>query len=114
MCEKLARQGKTVEREPRLGDGVVCQRQRHAGGERGVAQHDRNDMAVDDLLDEHEQGERVREWIRQNALGWRDDAETAELSFDAHSFEPAPADAPLARFELPATIAASRAVALER
>ena len=26
-------------------------------------------MAVDDLLDEHEQGERVREWIRQNALG---------------------------------------------
>src|SRR5690606_21143681 len=26
-------------------------------------------MAVDELLDEHEQGERVREWIRQNALG---------------------------------------------
>lgn len=26
-------------------------------------------MAVDDLLDEHEQGERVREWIRQNAFG---------------------------------------------
>ncbi|QDW65688.1 YfgM family protein [Luteimonas granuli] len=26
-------------------------------------------MAVDELLDEHEQGERVREWIRQNAFG---------------------------------------------
>ena len=26
-------------------------------------------MAVDELLDEHEQGERVREWVRQNALG---------------------------------------------
>jgi predicted negative regulator of RcsB-dependent stress response len=26
-------------------------------------------MAVDDLLDEHEQGERVREWIRHNAIG---------------------------------------------
>ena len=26
-------------------------------------------MAVDELLDEHEQGERVREWIRQNAIG---------------------------------------------
>ena len=26
-------------------------------------------MAVDDLLDEHEQGERVREWVRQNAIG---------------------------------------------
>lgn len=26
-------------------------------------------MAVDELLDEHEQGERVREWIRQNAVG---------------------------------------------
>ena len=26
-------------------------------------------MAVDELLDEHEQGERVRQWIRQNAIG---------------------------------------------
>jgi predicted negative regulator of RcsB-dependent stress response len=26
-------------------------------------------MAIDDLLDEHEQGERVREWVRRNALG---------------------------------------------
>lgn len=26
-------------------------------------------MAIDDLLDEHEQGERVRAWIRNNALG---------------------------------------------
>lgn len=26
-------------------------------------------MAVDELLDEHEQGERVRQWIRENALG---------------------------------------------
>lgn len=26
-------------------------------------------MAVDELLDEHEQGERVREWVRQNAIG---------------------------------------------
>lgn len=26
-------------------------------------------MAVDELLDEHEQGERVREWVRQNAFG---------------------------------------------
>lgn len=26
-------------------------------------------MAIDDLLDEHEQGERVRSWLRQNALG---------------------------------------------
>lgn len=26
-------------------------------------------MAIDDLLDEHEQGERVRSWIRNNALG---------------------------------------------
>ena len=23
-------------------------------------------MAIDDLLDEHEQGERVRTWLRQN------------------------------------------------
>ena len=26
-------------------------------------------MAIDDLLDEHEQGERVRTWLRKNALG---------------------------------------------
>lgn len=26
-------------------------------------------MAIDDLLDEHEQGERVRNWLRQNGLG---------------------------------------------
>ncbi len=26
-------------------------------------------MALDDLLDEHEQGERVRSWLRKNALG---------------------------------------------
>ena len=26
-------------------------------------------MAIDDLLDEHEQGERVRSWLRNNALG---------------------------------------------
>lgn len=26
-------------------------------------------MALDDLLDEHEQGERVRSWLRSNALG---------------------------------------------
>ena len=26
-------------------------------------------MAIDDLLDEHEQGERVRSWLRDNALG---------------------------------------------
>jgi predicted negative regulator of RcsB-dependent stress response len=26
-------------------------------------------MAVDELLDEHEQGERVRQWVRENALG---------------------------------------------
>lgn len=26
-------------------------------------------MAIDDLLDEHEQGERVRAWLRNNALG---------------------------------------------
>lgn len=26
-------------------------------------------MAIDDLLDEHEQGERVRAWLRENALG---------------------------------------------
>lgn len=26
-------------------------------------------MALDELLDEHEQGERVREWVRQNAVG---------------------------------------------
>jgi predicted negative regulator of RcsB-dependent stress response len=26
-------------------------------------------MAIDELLDEHEQGERVRAWLRQNALG---------------------------------------------
>ena len=26
-------------------------------------------MAIDELLDEHEQGERVRSWLRQNALG---------------------------------------------
>jgi len=26
-------------------------------------------MALDDLLDEHEQSERVRDWLRQNALG---------------------------------------------
>ena len=26
-------------------------------------------MALDDLLDEHEQSERVRSWIRSNALG---------------------------------------------
>jgi predicted negative regulator of RcsB-dependent stress response len=26
-------------------------------------------MAIDDLLDEHEQSERVRSWLRQNALG---------------------------------------------
>ena len=26
-------------------------------------------MALDDLLDEHEQGERVRSWLRDNALG---------------------------------------------
>lgn len=26
-------------------------------------------MAIDDLLDEHEQGERVRTWLRENALG---------------------------------------------
>lgn len=26
-------------------------------------------MAIDDLLDEHEQGERVRAWLRSNALG---------------------------------------------
>jgi len=26
-------------------------------------------MAIDDLLDEHEQGERVRTWLRRNALG---------------------------------------------
>ena len=26
-------------------------------------------MAVDELLDEHEQGERVRQWIRHNAIG---------------------------------------------
>jgi predicted negative regulator of RcsB-dependent stress response len=26
-------------------------------------------MAIDDLLDEHEQGERVRSWIRNNGLG---------------------------------------------
>lgn len=26
-------------------------------------------MAIDDLLDEHEQGERVRNWLRRNALG---------------------------------------------
>mgnify|MGYP003515654214 CR=1 FL=1 len=26
-------------------------------------------MAIDDLLDEHEQSERVRSWIRSNALG---------------------------------------------
>ncbi len=26
-------------------------------------------MAIDDLLDEHEQGERVRSWLRENALG---------------------------------------------
>ncbi len=26
-------------------------------------------MALDDLLDEHEQGERVRSWLRNNALG---------------------------------------------
>ena len=26
-------------------------------------------MAVDELLDDHEQGERVRQWIRQNAIG---------------------------------------------
>lgn len=26
-------------------------------------------MAIDDLLDEHEQGERVRTWLRDNAAG---------------------------------------------
>ena len=26
-------------------------------------------MAIDDLLNEHEQSERVRSWIRNNALG---------------------------------------------
>ena len=26
-------------------------------------------MAIDELLDEHEQGERVRAWLRENALG---------------------------------------------
>ena len=26
-------------------------------------------MAIDDLLDEHEQSERVRSWIRSNAIG---------------------------------------------
>ena len=26
-------------------------------------------MAIDDIYDEHEQGERVRAWLRQNALG---------------------------------------------
>jgi len=26
-------------------------------------------MAIDDLLDEHEQGEKVRTWLRENALG---------------------------------------------
>ncbi len=26
-------------------------------------------MAIDELLDEHEQGERVRDWLRRNALG---------------------------------------------
>lgn len=26
-------------------------------------------MAIDDIYDEHEQGERVREWIRRNAVG---------------------------------------------
>ncbi|HWS76897.1 MAG TPA: hypothetical protein VN205_00815, partial [Thermomonas sp.] len=26
-------------------------------------------MALDDLLDEHEQSERVRSWVRNNALG---------------------------------------------
>ncbi|WP_159096075.1 tetratricopeptide repeat protein, partial [Xanthomonas fragariae] len=26
-------------------------------------------MAIDDLLDEHEQGERVRSWLRKNGAG---------------------------------------------
>ena len=26
-------------------------------------------MAIDDLLDEHEQGEKVRSWLRENGIG---------------------------------------------
>jgi len=32
-------------------------------------QHGNSFMALDDLLDEHEQSERVRSWVRSNALG---------------------------------------------
>lgn len=31
--------------------------------------HNEDTMAIDDLLDEHEQSERVRKWLRENALG---------------------------------------------
>jgi predicted negative regulator of RcsB-dependent stress response len=47
--------------DPSAGSGTDIHRSR--------THHNEDTMAIDDLLDEHEQSERVRKWLRENALG---------------------------------------------
>lgn len=47
--------------DPSAGSGTDIHRSR--------IHHNEDTMAIDDLLDEHEQSERVRKWLRENALG---------------------------------------------